>query len=75
MNLCFEDGTNVTANAVIGADGIHSSVRDYTSGDTPIKPAYTGMAVYRGTVTMDKAVDKLGEEFAQNAHILCGPGE
>ena len=75
VKLSFKDGTSTTVNAVIGADGVHSVVRDHLLGSSHkfAKAAYTGMAVYRGLVSMDAAVEKLGAEFAQNCVILCGP--
>lgn len=39
--LHFEDGTSADANVVIGADGIHSSVRKYLLGEG---------SVYRWTI-------------------------
>lgn len=72
--LQFTDGTTATADVVIGADGIHSTVRKYLLGAEAAKPMFTGSVFYRGIVPMDSAVEKLGAEFAQNATILCGPG-
>ena len=75
--LHFADGTTARADAVIGADGIHSIAREYILGERDIAchPTFTGSVVYRGLVPMDKAVDKLGEEYAQNCMMLCGPGK
>jgi 6-hydroxynicotinate 3-monooxygenase len=43
--LSFQDGTRVEADAVIGADGVHSTVLDilFGSGD----PRFTGQVAYR----------------------------
>ncbi|CAF9942352.1 hypothetical protein IMSHALPRED_003632 [Imshaugia aleurites] len=71
----FKDGTTVTANAVIGADGVHSTVRVHLLGKEAAKPVYAGSVAYRALVPMDKAVEKLGEQFAQNAFFLCGRGK
>ncbi|KAF2229126.1 putative salicylate hydroxylase [Viridothelium virens] len=72
----FKDGTSASADAVIGADGIHSAVRKYLLGENhpATNPQFTGTAAYRGIVSMDAAVERLGPEFAQNAVVLCGPG-
>jgi 2-polyprenyl-6-methoxyphenol hydroxylase-like FAD-dependent oxidoreductase len=47
VELTFADGTEVTADAVIGADGVHSLVRDYVAG--PTQPRFTGRLAYRTT--------------------------
>ncbi|KAL9114590.1 MAG: hypothetical protein Q9227_001268 [Pyrenula ochraceoflavens] len=45
VRLCFEDGTNASANLVVGADGIHSPIRHQFHPD---KPQYSGRIAYRG---------------------------
>ena len=72
--LQFADGTSATADAVIGADGIHSFVREFLMGKEEAKPTFSGSIAYRGLVPMDIAIEKLGAEAAQNATMLCGPG-
>ena len=47
VSLAFTDGERVEADAVIGADGVHSLIRDYTSG--PEQPRFTGRIAYRTT--------------------------
>ena len=70
----FKDGTTAIADAVIGADGVHSTVRAHLLGKEAAKPVFAGSVAYRALVPMDKAVEKLGEEFAGNAFFLCGRG-
>lgn len=72
--LNFADGTTATADAVIGADGIHSYVREFLMGKEEAKPTFSGSVAYRGLVPMDLAIEKLGAEVAQNATMFCGPG-
>mgnify|MGYP003341928791 CR=1 FL=1 len=43
--LTFTDGTKVQADAVIGADGVHSLVRDFVVG--PVTPIHKGRIAYR----------------------------
>jgi len=43
--LSFADGTRATHDAVIGADGVHSLVREYVVG--PDKPVHKGRIAYR----------------------------
>ncbi|PRP75900.1 hypothetical protein PROFUN_15462 [Planoprotostelium fungivorum] len=38
----FEDGTNLTADLIVGFDGIHSKMRAHVIGNDSIKPRYTG---------------------------------
>jgi 2-polyprenyl-6-methoxyphenol hydroxylase-like FAD-dependent oxidoreductase len=45
VTLRFEDGSKVTADAVIGADGVHSVVRDIIIG--PDAPIHRGRIAYR----------------------------
>lgn len=55
--LAFEDGTQVQADAVIGADGVHSLVREILLG--PEEPRFTGKVAYRTTypASLLKGVD------------------
>jgi 2-polyprenyl-6-methoxyphenol hydroxylase-like FAD-dependent oxidoreductase len=45
VTLTFADGTRASANAVIGADGVHSVVRDIIVG--PDAPIHKGRIAYR----------------------------
>lgn len=45
VTLHFEDGTSATADAVVGADGVHSLVRDIIVG--PDEPLHKGRIAYR----------------------------
>ena len=47
----FEDGSEVEADAIIGADGIHSAVRGSLFG--PDAPRFTGKICYRSVVPVD----------------------
>ena len=46
-SLLFEDGGRVTADVVIGADGVHSLIRETMLG--PEQPRFTGSVAYRTT--------------------------
>ncbi|KAM0794820.1 hypothetical protein BDR22DRAFT_814573 [Usnea florida] len=75
--LHFKDGTTATADAVIGADGIHSVTREYILGDKDpsCHAVFAGSVAYRALAPMDKAVEKLGDKYASNSMVLCGPGK
>ena len=75
VTLYFKDGTSATANVAIGADGVHSVVRNFLVGSDAAKPVFADVVLYRGLVPMEKALEVLGSEHAQNATVLCGPGE
>ena len=47
----FDDGTEVTANLVVGCDGIHSAVRSQFVAD---RPTYSGRIAFRGLVPISE---------------------
>ncbi|GAB5446331.1 MAG: FAD-dependent monooxygenase [Gymnodinialimonas sp.] len=62
--LTFADGTSAAFDLVIGADGIHSVVREALWGED--HPRYTGMVSYRGTFPKEKAPDlRDGDAFTK----------
>jgi salicylate hydroxylase len=73
--LYFADGTTATADAVVGADGVKSHVRQSLLGaENPESHAnYTYKYAYRGLIPMDKAAAELGEEMAVNSKMFLGP--
>lgn len=75
VTLHFKDGTTASADVAIGADGVHSKVREFLIGAEAAKPVFSGSVIYRGLVPMDRAIEVLGSEHAQNATVLCGPGK
>ena len=74
VTLHFKDGTSTTADVAIGADGVHSKVRDFLVGAETGKPIFSGAVIYRGLVPMAPAIEVLGSKHAQNSIMLCGPG-
>lgn len=52
VDLRFEDGSRFRADAVIGADGVHSLVRETLLG--PEKPRFTGRVAYRTTFPSER---------------------
>ena len=57
VELTFADGSEVEADAVIGADGVHSPIRDHVAG--PEQARFTGRLAYRTTfpVALLRGVD------------------
>src|SRR6476661_6074621 len=52
VTVRLEDGKAVKADALIGADGVHSRIRQGLFG--PDKPQFTGVVAWRGVVPMDE---------------------
>jgi salicylate hydroxylase/6-hydroxynicotinate 3-monooxygenase len=69
--LTFQDGTTVEADAVIGADGVHSFVRERLFG--PQRPTYSGRVAYRTTfpASLLKApIDDCTKWWGVDRHIV-----
>jgi salicylate hydroxylase len=65
----FADGGTATADVVVGADGIHSVVREALYG--PEQPHFTGHVAYRGLVP----AERLGHLALQpRCTVRLGPG-
>src|ERR1044071_9095139 len=72
VRLTFANGTTVTADAVIGADGVHSVVRDMLFGVSPVN--FTGRIAYRTTYPAallggDK-IDDCTKWWGEDRHIV-----
>lgn len=70
--LTFADGHRVGADAVVGADGIHSVVREALFGAE--RPAFTGRVAYRTTYPSsrlgDLAVDERAKWWGADRHVV-----
>jgi salicylate hydroxylase len=55
VHLRFADGSRIEADVVIGADGVHSSVRNAVAEPAP--PEYSGICAFRTIVPADAAPD------------------
>jgi salicylate hydroxylase len=53
IRLAFANGTQVRADVVIGADGVHSVVRGAVTQPSP--PEYSGLCAFRAVVPADRA--------------------
>ena len=69
VELMFENGAESAADILIGADGIHSSVRAQLWGEEA--PAFAGCVAYRGLVPIER-VRHLGVERGNQSWL--GPG-
>ena len=52
----FTDGTNAAYDLVVGADGVHSRMRDLLFPDAP-NPGFTGQGCWRAVVARPAAID------------------
>lgn len=73
--LVFQDGTTHRADAVVGADGIHSAVRETLVRDAPV---FSGLGVYRGllpTVRLPRAAREpvVRLWLGPGGHMVCYP--
>lgn len=75
--LKLSDGTTVIAALAVGADGIHSVVREHLARD---RPRYSGQTIYRGLVPAERVphLRPLAEPsvriwFGPDQHLVCYP--
>ncbi|MGH7305066.1 MAG: FAD-dependent monooxygenase [Candidatus Rokuibacteriota bacterium] len=66
---CFANGTRVTADILVGADGLNSMVRHALLGEEA--PRFAGCVAYRGLVPTERIAD-LGLELGSQSWV--GPG-
>ena len=71
--IALEGGSTVTADVVVGADGVHSVVREFVAPDSV--PVYSGTSAFRGLVPrreLPSLPDPLAIQFwaGPDAHLL-----
>lgn len=73
--LKFADGTEETASAVVGCDGIHSAVRRAMLGPehAATAPRYSGMGAYRAILATEDLEQAIGVEMARTSQVFLGP--
>ena len=75
VRLTFEDGSNVEADCVIGADGVRSTIRQALYGDD--RPTYTGQMVWRsllpGSIVPESCLEPHGcvQWIGPGRHLLA----
>lgn len=63
VRLDFSDGTSADADFVVGADGIHSQVRETLFGADELR--FTGRVAYRGVVPADRSARLVDDDFTK----------
>lgn len=76
VSLHFEDGSEASADCLIGADGIRSKTRSYLLGenDPATAPKDQGWILFRRLVPMEEARQSLEERLLTKVPIYCGLG-
>jgi salicylate hydroxylase len=69
VTLRFADGSTARADIAIGADGVHSVVRDGLFG--PDEPRFSGIVAWRGVIPIDRLPARFREPVPTN---WIGPG-
>jgi 2-polyprenyl-6-methoxyphenol hydroxylase-like FAD-dependent oxidoreductase len=72
VRVSCADGTAYTADALIGADGLRSVVRQGVIGDG--EPVCSAYVAYRGTVPMANMRERAGLDRLDDMVIWAGPG-
>ncbi|KWV59252.1 salicylate 1-monooxygenase [Bradyrhizobium macuxiense] len=72
VRLAFANGATVVADAVVAADGVHSTVRDILFSTAPVK--FTGRIAYRTTYPAallgDNRIDDCTKWWGEDRHIV-----
>jgi 6-hydroxynicotinate 3-monooxygenase len=72
VHLAFADGSHAELDAVIGADGVHSPMRDYVVGPTVAR--FTGRLAYRTTYPASRLNIDIGSSrtkwWGRDRHIV-----
>jgi salicylate hydroxylase/6-hydroxynicotinate 3-monooxygenase len=72
IRLSFANGATATADAVVGADGVHSIVRDILFGESPVR--FTGRIAYRTTypaaLLNGEKIDDCTKWWGEDRHIV-----
>jgi 6-hydroxynicotinate 3-monooxygenase len=72
VRLAFANGATAVADAVVGADGVHSAVRDMLFGTSPVN--FTGRIAYRTTYPAallgGQKIDDCTKWWGEDRHIV-----
>lgn len=69
VTVVCEDGSRIRGDALIGADGVHSRIRNALFGEMPAR--FTGLLAWRGLIPMERLPERLRRQVGTN---WVGPG-
>lgn len=74
--LHLDDGAKVAGDVLIGADGVHSRIRNVLHGES--RARFSGMMAWRGVIPMERLPSHMTRRVATNwvgpgAHVVCYP--
>jgi salicylate hydroxylase len=69
VRILFADGSSSLANVLVGADGVHSAIRQAIFG--PDRPHFTGCMAWRGLIPVERLPERLRAPVGTN---WVGPG-
>jgi len=69
VTVAFADQPSASFDVVIGADGVHSKMRELLFGSGPVQ--FTGIVAWRGVIPMDRLPPELAKPIGVN---WIGPG-
>jgi len=69
VRLQLEDGTEARGDALIGADGVHSRIRQALFG--PDQPSFSGIVAWRGVIPTERLPERMARSVGTN---WIGPG-
>lgn len=73
VNVTLSDGSSAQYDLVVGADGLHSKVRDLAFPDAP-QPFFTGQTVWRVTLPRaDEISDGIAMYYGPRNKVGCSP--
>ena len=76
VTLLLEDGERVRGDVLIGADGVHSRIREALFGGA--RATFTGFMAWRGVVPMDRLPARLRQQYGMtwigpHGHVVTYP--
>lgn len=72
VRITLQDGSSAQGDVLIGADGLHSQVRQQLFG--PDRPEFTGIVAWRGVIAMARLPERMRRRVGRVGTNWLGPG-